>query len=340
VAVLRFLRQLAIKLKAGLSLDKCLAALCTETRHAGVRQACVAIRAKTAGGTALADAMREHGQLFDVCVTGLVERGEKTRKLLGMLGSACDYLETRRRLEDGLRSAIFRPLNALSLVLLATFIATVALSFLAREFLPVSTLTQPASHSSAEQLAALVARKVQIAWPYVGVFGFVCFLALQFLPRLAPTRRVLDAIGVRLPLVGAAVRSTGVALFVRTLAIRTQVGATLAQAMTIAALTAQNQPMRERITTLIHRIEKGRPYIDALVEDGTLRLGDVTAVQAADRRGDLATVLLTLARDREQEATADVKALKAVTHTVVVVLLGVAIMGVVLTLYVPVFINH
>ena len=124
-AALRFVRQFAVKLKAGLSTDKCLAALTNETRHRRLRRACQDMHAATAKGMPLAQAMRGHRRLFDDCVTGLVERGEQTRKLHVALASVADYLEHRLRLERALRGAVARPLDALSFVLLATFIAAV-----------------------------------------------------------------------------------------------------------------------------------------------------------------------------------------------------------------------
>ena len=339
-AVLRFLRQLSVKLKAGLSVEKCLAALSTDTRNRKLRRACQQMRTAMGMGGSLAEAMRGQVQLFDVCVTGLVERGEKSRKLLASLANACDYLEARRDLEDALRSAMARPIHALLLVLLATFAATVALSFLVKEFLPAATASQHASLGIAEHIAVHVSEAVRVAWPFVGVFGLSCFVAFRLLPRYPKTRGWLDALASRLPLVGVAVRATGVAIFARTVGVRMQGGDTLAQAMAIAALTAPSQNVQQQITATVQRIEKGRPYIEALVESGFLRLGDVNTVQGAERRGELGALMLTLARDREREAAADVKTLKAVTHTVVVVLLGLAIMAVVLTLYVPVFIVH
>jgi type II secretory pathway component PulF len=338
--VLRFVRQFAVKLKAGLSTEKCLAALTTETRHGRVRRACQDMHATTTKGMSLVQAMRGHGRLFDDCVTGLVEWGERTRKLRVALASAADYLEHRLRLERDLRGAVARPLDALSLVLLATFIAAVVLSFLAKEVVPVASAGPHAAMSVVDSVAFGVSEAVRVAWPFVGVLGLLCFVALRLLPRHPSTRAWLDALALKLPLVGPAVRATSVAIFARTVGIRMQAGNTLAEAMHIAVITAPNLSVRQHIAATMQKIEKGRPYIDALVEAGLLRLGDVTAVQASERRGDLGALMLTLAGDREQEAATDVKTLRAVTHTLVVVLLGLAILGVMLTLYVPVFVVH
>ncbi len=339
-AVLRFVRQFAVKLKAGLSTDKCLAALAHETRNRRLRCACQDMHAATARGIPLAQAMRGHASLFDDCVAGLVERGEQTRKLRVALASVSDYLEHRFRLERALRGAVARPLDALSYVLLATFIAAVVLSFLVKEALPAASAGQHAAMSAVDSIAFAVSEAVRVAWPFVGVLGLLCFVALRLLPRHPRTRAWLDALALQLPLVGPAVRSTSVAIFARTVGTRMQAGNTLAEAMHVAAITAPNLSVRQHIAATMQKIEEGRPYIDALVEAGLLRLGDVTAVQASERRGELGALMLTLAGDREPEAATDVKTLRAVTHTLVVVLLGLAILGVMLTLYVPVFVVH
>lgn len=339
-AVLRFVRQLAVKLKAGLSVEKCLAALANETRHRQLARACVAMSASLAGGTSLWQAMRSHGELFDPCVVGLVASGERSRKLRVQLGQAADYLEYRIRLAKGLRGAIVQPLEALFYVLLATFVATVALSFLVKDALPVLAGTNHPGVSLLDHVAFHVSAAVRIAWPIVGVCGLLGFSAVRLLPRRPAAREWFEAAALRVPLIGRAFRATGYAILTKTVGIWMQAGNTLAQAMEMALLTAHSWPMRQRIAATMQRIESGRPYVDAFVEDGILRMGDVSAVQGAERRGELGQLMLTLASDRQREAEIDVKSLRAISHSAVVLLLGIAILSVVLTLYVPVFVTR
>ena len=339
-ALLRFVRQLSVKLKAGLSPEKALAALTNETRHRTLRRACLAMHVSAAAGGSLALAMRTQGSAFDPFVIGMVEWGEKSGKLRAALASIADYLEHRAGLERGLRSAVARPLDALLFVLLATFVATVVLSFLVSEVLPAAHAAEHAALSAMDRVAFHVAEAVRVAWPWIGFAGFVGFVATRFLPSHPGARAWLHRVALRLPLVGVAMRTSGIALFLRTVGIWMQAGGPLGQAMAGAAVTAPNLCMRDLILATRQRIEKGKPYIDALVEEGFLRLGDVTAVQAADRRGQIGAVMLTLAGEREQEAMGDLKRLRAVTHTLVVSLLGIAIVGVMLTLYVPVFVTR
>ena len=338
--VLRFVRQFSVKLKAGLSLDKCLAALGPETRNRRLRLMCSEMREAIAKGGSLSQAMRGQGTMFDACVVGLIERGEQTRNLRAALASVADYLDSRGRLEKALRGAVGQPLDVLLFVLLAIFIATVVLSFLVKEFVPVTSAGQHVALTILDRIAFTISKAVRVAWPFVGVFGFLCFLSSRLLPRRPATRAWLDAVALRLPLLGSATRSTAIAVLSRTIGIRMQAGNTLAQAMEVAVVTANNLSVRDHIVATIQRIQKGMPYIDALVDAGFLRLGDVTAVQGAERRGELGALMLSLAADREREAVGDVKTLRSVTHTLVVALLGLAILGVVLTLYVPVFVAH
>jgi type IV pilus assembly protein PilC len=339
-ALLRFVRQFSVKLKAGLSVEKSLAALGSETRHRRLRQVCSTMHVSVAAGGSLALAMRARGSTFDPFVIGLVDWGEKARKLRPALASIADYLEHRGSLERGLRGAVAQPLDALLFLLLATFVATVALAFQVRDVLPAADAALPATMSVMDRVASRVAEVVRAAWPWVGVLGFVAFVTVRVVPGHPAARAWLDGVALKLPLVGGAVRTSGIASFLRAVGIWMQAGGTMAQAMTGAAVTATNVSMRNLILATRERIEKGKPYIDALVEQGFLRLGDVTTVQAADRRGQIGAVMLTLAGDREQEAMGDIKRLRAVTHTLVVSILGIAIVGVMLTLYVPVFFSH
>ena len=338
-AELRFIRQFAIKLKAGLSAEKCLAALASETKHRRLRAACVAMSTQVAAGSLLSQALASQ-PLFDAGVIRLVELGEQTANLKGALANAADYLERVGRLRRAMHHGVVQPLNVLTLVLLAIFIAVVSLSFLVREVLPVATAPHLGSLTSADRIAIRISEIVRMAWPYVGVLGFLNFLALKLLPRQSRARAILEQVGLRMPLVAGAMRATALSCFTLTVAILMRAGGLLGEAMAVAAQTATQAFMRDGIVATVRKIEAGKPYLEAMVEGGFLRRRDMNAVQTAERRGELATFMLGFARDCEREASEKIRALTAVAHTTVVLVLGLAIAGVVLGLYVPVFVSH
>ena len=338
-AELRFIRHLAVKSKAGLSAEKCLAALVGETRNRRLRAACKAMQAQVAQGSSLSRALA--GQpAFDATVVRLVEFGEQTDNLKGALANVVDYLGRVGRLRRAMHNAVARPLNVLSLVLLAVFIAAVVLSFLVKEVLPEVNASHHAMLSLADRIAIQVAEGVRLGWPYVGVLGFLNFLALQLLPRHPGARAGLDQVALKMPLVAAATRATAQACFVWTVGILMRTGALLGEAMEIAGGTATYPFMRKAIASTIQKIESGKPYVEAMLDAGFLRRRDVNAVQGAERRGELGLFMLTLADDCEREASDKVRTLTTVAHTAVVVMLGLAIAAVVLSLYVPVFVSR
>jgi type II secretory pathway component PulF len=338
-AELRFMRKFSVKSKAGLSAEKCLAALGGETRNRRMRAACRAMRAQVAGGMPLSRAMRGQSG-FDAAVVRLVEFGEQTQNLRGALANVVDYMERVGRLRRAMHNAVARPLNVLSLVLLAVFIAAVALSFLVEEVLPEVNASHHATLSFADRIAIKVAELVRVGWPYVGVLGFLSFLTLHFLPCHSKSRAGLDQLALKMPLVSAATRATAQACFVRTVAVLMRTGAPLGEAMALAARTATHAFMCDALARTVHKIESGKPYIEAMVEDGFLRRRDVNAVQGAERRGELGMFMLTFADECERESSEKVGTLTTIAHTAVVVVLGFAIAAVVLSLYVPVFISH
>jgi type II secretory pathway component PulF len=338
-AELCFVRQFSVKAKAGLSAEKCLAALCGETKNRHLRAAAKAMRAQVALGASLSRALA--GQtVFDASVVRLVEFGEQAGNFRGALANAVDYLERVGRLRRAMHNAVARPLNVLSLVLLAIFIAAVVLSFLVKDVLADGNAFHRAVLTFADQVALKVAGVVRVAWPYLGVLGFLGFLALRLLSRHARARASLDQVALQLPVVAAAMRATARACFLRTVGILMRTGAPLGEAMAIAGKAASYSFMRHAVALTVQEIEAGKPYIEAMIEDGLLRRRDVNAVQGAERRGELGVFVLALADDGEREASAKVGTLTAIAHTVVVVLLGLAIAAVVLSLYVPVFVSH
>jgi type II secretory pathway component PulF len=336
--LLRFLRQLQVKLAAGLSVEKALAALASETKSKHLRRACREMQADLAGGRSLAAAMAGQPGLFDACVLRLVEEGERNRNLKLALVAASEHVQRTGELRGKMRDAVSRPLDALLLILLAVFVAAVALSYLVKEAMPVAAGSHRAVSSAADEAAIAAAALLRTLWPLPGFIGAVAFAAALVLPRIRGARPFLGAFALKLPLLGAALRQTSLACFAWTIGILVRAGVRLDEAMAVAAATANHEAMRAAITDTMRVIESGQPYLDAMAEAGFLRRRDVSAVAAAERRGELATALLTLAADHQREANDRVSRLRTIIHTSVVLVLGLAIALVVLTLYVPIFV--
>ena len=293
--------------------------------------------AQVAQGNTLSRALAGE-PVFDAAVVRIVEMGEQTGQVKGALANAADYLERVGRLRRSMHNAVTKPLNVLTLVLLAIFIAAVALSFLVREVLPDAMILHHASLSATDRLALKISKAVRVAWPYVGMLGFVNFLLLKLLPRQPRARAIIEQVALGLPLVASATRATARACFFRTVAILMRSGALLNDGVTMAGQSATYAFMRNAVAQSVRKIGAGKPYLEVLVEDGFLHRRDVNAVQSAERRGDLGVFMLALADDCEREAVERVRTLTTVAHTTVVLLLGVTIAAVVLGLYVPVFI--
>ena len=335
----QLLRQFAVKSKARLSTEKCLAALASDSRDGCSRELCRLMHAEIVRGAPLSIVMREHA-VFDTAVLVLVEAAERSGNLTDALTRAADYLDRVGHLRRDMHDAIVKPLNVLSLVLLAIFVAAVALAFLVKDVVPEAQLFSAGGSSALDRVAVEVARLVRMAWPFVGVAGALGFLALQLAPRWTRTQLALEQLALRLPLVSAALAATAQALLCRTTAVVMQAGVLLGDAVTTATSLSPYGFMRSRMTETIAAIESGHPYIEAFVAVGFFRRPEINILQAAERSDDLATTIVGLADEREREAHGRIATLKTVAHTLVVVLLAIAAAAVVLALYVPVFVSR
>jgi type IV pilus assembly protein PilC len=335
---LLFVRQFSVKLKAGLSVEKCLAALTAETKNRSLRTACKEMHAQVAQGCPLSLAMREHTGAFDDCVVRLVEAGEQGGNLKAALASVAQYLEHVGGLRGAMHNAVAKPLDVLSLVFLALFIAVVMLAFLVKETLPGASGVHHAAANTADQVAITVAGIVRTVWPVVGVLGALFFLTLRLAPRYPATRAGIDLLARKLPLLSSASLAAALACFARTVGALMGGGATLGEAMEIAARTASNLSMQNAIGQTMRKIETGKHYVEALIEAGFIHRRDANTIQTAERRGGLGEFILTLAEGYERDASDKIRVLTTVVHCGVVLVVGAAIASAALTLYVPVFI--
>ena len=335
---LLFIRQFSVKLKAGLSVEKCLAALTAETKNRSLRAACRQMHTQVAQGCPLSLAMREHSGVFDDCVVRLVEAGEQAGNLKAALARVAQYLEHVGGLRRAMHNAVAKPLDVLSLVFLALFIAVVMLAFLVKETLPGASGVHHGAANTADQVAITVSGIVRMVWPIVGVLGALFFLTLRLAPRYPAARAGIDLLARKLPLLSSASLVAARACFARTVGTLMGGGATLGEAMEIAACTTSNLSMQNAVGQTMRKIETGKHYVEALIEAGFIHRRDANAIQTAERRGELGEFILGLAEAYERDAGDKIHVLTTVVHCGVVLVVGAAIASAALTLYVPVFI--
>ena len=328
-----FTRQFSVMIDAGLPLVQCLEILGTQEEDKNFASVILATRGDVESGASLADAMKKHPKAFDPLFTNMIAAGEAGGILDTILKRLATYIEKAVKLRGQVKSAMIYPIAVIVIavvvvgVILWKVIPTFANLFagLGAE-LPLPTRIVIAASNGLVRFMPFVLVGIGAA-----VFGFRAYY------NSPNGRRVIDAITLKLPVLGQLMRKIAVARFCRTLSTLLASGVSILEALDITARTAGNAIIEEAIMTTRKSIERGETIAAPLKETDVFPSMVVQMIGVGEATGALDTMLGKIAEFYEEEVDVAVAGLLTLLEPIMIAFLGGVVGGIVIAMYMPIF---
>jgi type IV pilus assembly protein PilC len=328
-----FTRQFSVMIDAGLPLVQCLEILGTQEEDKNFSNVILATRAEVEGGASLADAMKRHPKVFDPLFTNMIAAGEAGGILDTILKRLAVYIEKNVKLQSQVKSAMIYPVAVISIavlvvaVILWKVIPTFASLFqgLGAE-LPLPT-----------RIVIAMSNGLVAFMPFV-IIGFFAFgFAFKTYYGTPNGRMTIDAIVLKLPVLGMLMRKIAVARFCRTLSTLLASGVPILEALDITARTAGNAVVEAAIQTTRKSIERGETIATPLKETTVFPSMVVQMIGVGEATGALDTMLGKIADFYEEEVDVAVAGLLTLLEPIMIAFLGGVVGGIVIAMYMPIF---
>jgi type IV pilus assembly protein PilC len=150
-------------------------------------------------------------------------------------------------------------------------------------------------------------------------------------------RRAIDALVLKLPILGMLMRKIAVARFCRTLSTLLASGVSILEALDITAKTAGNAIVEEAIQTTRTSIERGETIAQPLKETAVFPPMVVQMIGVGEATGALDTMLGKIADFYEEEVDVAVAGLLTLMEPLMIAFLGGVVGGIVIAMYMPIF---
>ena len=328
-----FTRQFSVMIDAGLPLVQCLEILGTQEEDKNFASVILATRTDVESGASLADAMKKHPKAFDPLFTNMIAAGEAGGILDTILKRLATYIEKAVKLRGQVKSAMIYPI---AVVVIAVLVVGVILWKVIPTFanlfaglgaeLPLPTRIVIAASNGLVRFMPFVLVGIGAA-----VFGFRAYY------NSTNGRRVIDAITLKLPVLGQLMRKIAVARFCRTLSTLLASGVSILEALDITARTAGNAIIEEAIMTTRKSIERGETIAAPLKETNVFPSMVVQMISVGEATGALDTMLGKIAEFYEEEVDTAVAGLLTLLEPIMIFFLGVVVGGIVIAMYMPIF---
>jgi type IV pilus assembly protein PilC len=328
-----FTRQFSVMIDAGLPLVQCLEILGTQEEDKNFAAVILATRGDVENGASLADAMKKYPKTFDPLFTNMIAAGEAGGILDTILKRLATYIEKSVKLKSQVQSAMIYPIAVIVIaglvvgVILWKVIPTFANLFagLGAE-LPMPTRVVIALSNGLVRFMPFI---------LVGIGAFI--FAFRSYYASPGGRRVIDAITLKLPVLGSLMRKIAVARFCRTLSTLLASGVSILEALDITARTAGNAIVEEAILTTRKSIERGETIAAPLKETKVFPPMVVQMISVGEATGALDTMLSKIADFYEEEVDVAVAGLLTLLEPIMIFFLGVVVGGIVIAMYLPIF---
>ena len=328
-----FTRQFSVMIDAGLPLVQCLEILSSQQENKAFARVLAGVRSTVEGGSSLADALRQYPRVFDDLYTNMVEAGESGGILDTILQRLSTYIEKAVKLKRSVQSAMIYPVAVV-------VIAGGVVALLLWKVVPIFT-TLFAGLGAALPLPT---RIVIALSHFVASFGLILIvlvvllgLGLRWYYRTPAGRMVIDALILKIPVLGPLMRKIAVARFSRTLGTLITSGVPMLESMDITARTSGNAVIEKAISRVRKAIEGGRTIVDPLRETGVFPNMVVQMIGVGEHTGALDTMLQKVADFYEDEVDAAVADLLTALEPTIILFLGIVVGGVVISMYLPLF---
>ena len=328
-----FNRQFSVMIDAGLPLVQCLDILGKQEPHKGFSAAILKVREDVEGGAALADAMKKHPKTFDALFSNMIAAGEAGGILDTILKRLAVYIEKNVRLKGQVKSAMIDPV---AVVVIATLIVAAIL------WKVIPTFAALFAGLGAE--LPLPTRIVMALSDFVVSYGWLVILAAGAIVYAIKTyyatdrgRHVIDALLLKMPILGNVLRKVAVARFCRTLSTLLSSGVPILDGLDITAKTAGNAIIEDAIQTTRTSIERGETVSAPLRETGVFPSMVVQMINVGETTGALDAMLSKIADFYEEEVDTAVAGMLTLMEPVLISVLGGVVGGIVIAMYLPIF---
>ena len=282
-----FLRELALLVRAGLTLEAALQTLGHDTSKALTRFA-NSVRSSISGGESFAEALERHPSIIEPGYVAMVRAGEASGKLDGVLRAIVEDRTRRELLAERINSAIRYPLF---LVISAAIVLLFFLIYVVPQFEPVFKNLGGRLNPGAVFVLAVS------TWLHTN-FDLFLIMCLAFITciwmistRRAWRRRVLDVLAM-IPGIAGPMRDRRTARIVGTLGLLIQNGVALPTTLKILRAVVTEPRFVAEVDRLHDQVRNGRRFADALADTNLLPPLAVRMLRIGDETGELSAIAI------------------------------------------------
>jgi general secretion pathway protein F len=326
-------RQLFTLLRAGLPLVQALEALVEQMEKPAVRKTLSGVRNLVNEGSAFHEALAEYPAVFPPMYVQMCRAGEAGGFLDKIMERLAGTLEKEVRIRGRVLAALVYPvvltvLGAVFLLFLFAYVVPQVVGVFSDfgRALPLPT-----------RILLFISGILSRYWLLMALLAVALFAAYRVLSKNKRFGPTLDAMKLKLPLVGSLTLKIDTVRLSHTLGTLLASGVPLMKAMDVVGDVLGNRVLSSAIKDAVLSVSRGGSLADAFRASGVFPPLLPRVVAVGEQSGELSGMLTGIADAYEEEVSRTIQAMTAVLEPALILVMASAVLFVVVSILLPIF---
>lgn len=331
--ILNFTNQLAVMVKAGITLQDALESIGNQIEKKKFREIVLDLKERIESGQSFSQALNEHSDVFSNLFINMVAAAEISGSLSAMLLQLADYLDQEGETRSQVIGAMVYPMIIATMAISTT---TFLLVFVLPRFLLVFAGKEhllPAPTKVIMAISGILRGYWFVILPAIcGMIG-----AFWYFIRTKVGHLWWDKCKLKIPLLKTLCRSLYITRSLHTMGVLTHAGVPILDTIAITAQVSGNA-LFERMWRGVHdSVRQGKKIASSLDDYKLMPTSVVQMMRSGEDSGTLGEVLQAVATFYARELKTVIKTVTSMIEPIMIVLMGVLVGFIAMSVILPIF---
>lgn len=331
--VLHFTSQLAVMIKAGISIRSALEGIADQVENIKFRNILNHIRQDVEAGKPFSDALIRYPKIFQPLYINMVKASELSGSFADMLGRIVEYLSQQIETKAQVRGAMIYPMI---IAFMAISTTVFLLTFVLPKFVVIFEGKEAALPTPTKVILA-ISYVMRTYWYLIlaGCIGFVwAFIWIITTPW---GRTWWDGTLLKIPIIKKLCRCLCISRSLSTMGELVNAGVPMLDTISITANISDNTLYKNMWKKVYVSVKQGQKISSTLKRSSLLPKSVVQMISSGEESGKLAEVLTDISAYYQKELKNAIRTVTAMLEPLMIVLMGVVVGFIAMSIILPIF---
>ena len=330
---IEFISTLQILLQSGIPAVESLMFMEVEAAKKKIRDTAKVLRTQVMGGASFADVLGRYPNVFGYIMVGLVKAGEEAGELEKTLGRIKELMQKQANIRGKVISTMMYPCFV---IVLATVIVLIMLLFVFPTFKEMFE-NQGKDLPLITSVLINAGEYLKTNWWVLIIFFISLGVFIYIITHWNPTRRLLDRIALKIPLISNLLLSANFSNFFSVVQVSYDAGIPVVDCLHLGVITLTNSLLRDKITDSIVKVQQGQQVSVAMKMTGVVPRMLLFMVSTGEQSGRLGEMLGNAVNYLDKILDDIIDTLTKMIEPIMLLVIGSIVLVLALALYLPLF---